>query len=56
MIWLTVICALLIINAAFGVFDVKNNNTTKSAAFTWFATGWVAFHFVLQLILVFGGH
>ena len=40
--------ALVVLNGWFGVNDVKNGNTTKSAAFTWFVVGWLSFHVLVD--------
>ena len=43
-----ILTALLVLNSWFGVNDVKNGNTTKSAAFTWFVVGWLSFHMLVD--------
>jgi hypothetical protein len=48
MIGFIVLTALVVLNGWFGVNDVKNGNTTKSAAFTWFVVGWLSFHVIVQ--------
>ena len=50
MIWFIVLIALLVFNGWFGVNDVKNGNTTKSAALTWFVVGWLSFHVIVEKI------
>lgn len=40
---------LLAANGFFGIRDIKNFQTTKSAAFTWFVVGFVASGLIDQL-------
>ena len=47
--WFVVGTILLVLNGLVGVRDVKRGNTTKSAAFTWFVVGWLAFHLLKQI-------
>jgi hypothetical protein len=44
MIGFIILAVILTLNGWFGVRDVKNGNTTASAAFTWFVVGWLSFH------------
>jgi hypothetical protein len=44
--WLIFGLILLALNSWFGVRDVKNGNATKSAAFTWFVIGWLAYSMI----------
>ena len=41
---------LLALNGFFGIRDIKNSRTTKSAAFTWFVVGFVASDLIDQLV------
>jgi hypothetical protein len=42
MIWFIIGLLLLAANVFFGIRDIKNSQTTKSAAFTWLVVGFVA--------------
>ena len=50
MSWLIIGLILLALNGVFAVRDVKRGNTTKSAAFSWFVVGWLAFDMLKQII------
>lgn len=55
MTFLIIMSLLLVANIAFGIRDVKNGATTKSAAFTWFVVGWVTLDVITELGKVLGG-
>ena len=54
MSWLIILSFLLVLNIMFGIRDVNRGSTTKSAAFTWFVIGWVAFHVITKAFEVLG--
>lgn len=51
--WFVIGLLLLAANVFFGIRDIKNFQTTKSAAFTWFIVGFVAsgLMYTLQALL-----
>jgi hypothetical protein len=49
MVWLFGLIFFLVLNAYFGISDVKKHNSTKPAAFTWFVVGWMAHSVAIEL-------
>ena len=47
--WLIFGLILIALNLYFGVNDVRNGQTTKSAALSWFVVGWLAFDIIRQI-------
>ena len=47
--WFIIGLLLLALNGFFGIRDIKNSQTTKSAAITWFVVGFVASGLMYQL-------
>lgn len=50
--WFIIGTILLVLNGWFAVKDVERGNTTKSAAFSWFVVGWLAFDMLKQIIVL----